>query len=156
MDPDRARAYLLTLPHVAETMQWGANLVFWAGDKTLGGKMFALMNLDEPTTAELSGRKPRPVISYAATPTHYAELLERDGLIPAPYFARAHWVAVLRWDVFAPPEWKSELAAAHERVFARLPVRTRTLLELPAAQRRKAIAQGRTLRSAEAARRKPR
>ena len=39
MDTERARAFLLSLPHVAETMQWGANLVFWAGDKriVLGG-----------------------------------------------------------------------------------------------------------------------
>ena len=48
MDAERLRAYLLILPHVAETMQWGANLVFWAGDKAIGGKMFALVNLDEP------------------------------------------------------------------------------------------------------------
>jgi hypothetical protein len=31
MDAERLRAYLLTLPHVVETMQWGANLVFWVG-----------------------------------------------------------------------------------------------------------------------------
>ena len=49
MDAERLRAYLLTLPHVAETMQWGANLVYWVGDKVIGGKMFALIDLDEPT-----------------------------------------------------------------------------------------------------------
>src|SRR4051794_33594901 len=68
MDAERLRAFLLKLPHVAETMQWGANLVFWVGDKSIGGKVFALINLDEPTGDELSGRKPRPVISYAAGP----------------------------------------------------------------------------------------
>ena len=36
------REFLLQLPHVVETMQWGANLVFWVGDKAIGGKMFAL------------------------------------------------------------------------------------------------------------------
>ena len=35
MDSERLRAYLLTLPHVVETMQWGANLVFWVGDKAI-------------------------------------------------------------------------------------------------------------------------
>jgi hypothetical protein len=31
MDAERVREYLLRLPHVVETMQWGANLVFgWA------------------------------------------------------------------------------------------------------------------------------
>src|SRR5438105_8494823 len=104
MDAERLRAFLLTLPHVKETMQWGANLVFWAGDKTIGGKMFALINLDEPTGPELAGRKPRPAISYAAGPARFAELIEREGLMPAPYLARAHWVAALRWDVFTPAE----------------------------------------------------
>ena len=73
MDADRLRAYLLTLPHVVETMQWGANLVFWVGDKAIGGKMFALINLDEPhpqpttenrprTTRDLLRRRPRPLL----------------------------------------------------------------------------------------------
>jgi predicted DNA-binding protein (MmcQ/YjbR family) len=49
MTAERLRAYILTLPHVVETMQWGANLVFWAGGKAIGGKMFALINLyDRP------------------------------------------------------------------------------------------------------------
>src|SRR5271168_1794039 len=47
MDAERAREYLLRLPHVVETMQWGANLVFWVGDKAIGGKMFAVLNLDD-------------------------------------------------------------------------------------------------------------
>ena len=132
MDPERVRAYLLKLPHVAETMQWGANLVFWVGDKTIGGKMFALINLDEPTGDELSGRKPRAVISYAAGPTRYPDLLEREGLIPAPYLARAHWIAALHWDAFTPTEWKAELLAAHALVLAKLPPKTRKLLTAPA------------------------
>ena len=56
MDAERARAFLLSLPHVAETMQWGANLVFWVGDKSLGGKMFALVNLDTDDRAVISLR----------------------------------------------------------------------------------------------------
>jgi predicted DNA-binding protein (MmcQ/YjbR family) len=128
MDAERLRAYLLTLPHVAETMQWGANLVFWVGDKTFGGKMFALINLDEPTDAELSGRKARPVISYAAGPERFPDLLEREGLIPAPYLARAHWIAALHWDAFTPAEWKAQLLAAHALVLAKLPPKTRRLL----------------------------
>ena len=42
MDAERLREYVLSLPHVVETMQWGANLVYWVGDKAIGGKMFAL------------------------------------------------------------------------------------------------------------------
>src|ERR1035441_10591479 len=115
MDVERLRAYLLTLPHVAETMQWGANLVFWVGDKAIGGKMFALIDLDDPRRShnlQPATDNPHPLLSYAAGPTRYAELLELEGLIPAPYFARAHWVAALRWDIFTPAQCHHKLLAA--------------------------------------------
>ncbi len=135
------RAMLLKLPHVAETMQWGANLVFWAGDKAIGGKMFAVVDLDG---------KGGPVISYAAGAERFAELVERDGIIPAPYLARAHWVAVERWDVFRASEWQSELEAAHALIYAKLPKRTRDVLAMPdakkliAARKKKLAALGKT------------
>jgi predicted DNA-binding protein (MmcQ/YjbR family) len=119
MDAERLRAYLLTLPHVAETMQWGANLVYWAGDKSIGGKMFALINLDEP--ANLATGKPHLILSYAAGPERFATLLEIEGILPAPYLARALWVAAERWDVFTTAEWQRELRAAYDLTFAKLP-----------------------------------
>lgn len=128
MNAERLRAFLLSLPHVSETMQWGANLVFWVGDKAFGGKMFALINLDEPTTDEASGRTPRRIASFAAGPEQFSELVEVEGLIPAPYLARAHWVTAERWDVFSTAEWQRELRAAHAIVFAKLPARLRRQL----------------------------
>src|SRR5882757_509995 len=98
MDAERIRAYILTLPHAVETMQWGANLVFWVGDKAIGGKMFALVNLDSSDGRERN--KPSPVISYAVGPQRYSELHEIEGVIPAPYMARIYWVAVERWNIF--------------------------------------------------------
>jgi predicted DNA-binding protein (MmcQ/YjbR family) len=75
MDAERLREYVLSLPHVVETMQWGANLVYWVGDKAIGGKMFAVLNLDNTHKA---------VLSFAAGAERYAELLETDGVFPAP------------------------------------------------------------------------
>ena len=148
MDAERLRAYLLTLPHVVETMQWGANLVFWAGDKAIGGKMFALINLDEPTAAEASNRKSHPILSYAAGSTRYSDLLEREGLIPAPYMARIHWVAAERWDIFTTAEWQRELSAAHFLTLAKLPPKARKALALPAAQQKHLITTRRKLLAA--------
>jgi predicted DNA-binding protein (MmcQ/YjbR family) len=142
-DAERLRAYILTLPHVAETMQWGANLVFWCCPKSLGGKMFAVINLDEPTPAELSGRKLRPVASFAAGPAAFAELVEREDIVPAPYLARAHWVAALDWNAFTPAEWQQRLAAAHAVVLAKVPARSRAALasssHAPAPARKKPV-----------------
>jgi len=146
MDAERIRAYLLTLPHAVETMQWGANLVFWVGDKAIGGKMFALVNLDGDGHA---------IISYAAGPERYSELLEIEGIIPAPYMARIYWVTVERWEVFRAPEWEQELRAAHAITFNKLPPRTRAVLAMPAAQQKRLIADRRKLLAARAAAKTP-
>ena len=130
MDVERVRAFLLILPFVAETMQWGDNLVFWVGDKAIGGRMFALVNLD--------GRG--AVMSFAATLERQAELCEREGLIPAPYLARAGWVAAERWDALLWREWQETLTAAHEVVRAKLPARTAALLSGPKKEREALIA----------------
>jgi predicted DNA-binding protein (MmcQ/YjbR family) len=136
MDVERARAFLLTLPHAVETMQWGDNLVFWVGDKAIGGKMFCLLNL----TAGV-----RQVASYSAGAERFAELVEQEGIVPAPYMARIHWVAVERWNVLRNAEWESELQAAHAITLAKLPKRTREVLALPERARGKLIAERRAL-----------
>jgi predicted DNA-binding protein (MmcQ/YjbR family) len=151
MDVERVRAYLLSLPHVVETLQWGANLVFWVGDKAIGGKMFAVIDLDEPAHPEsAAARKPRPHLSYAAGSARFSELVEIDGLMPAPYFARAYWVGVLHWDVFTPSEWHRELRAAHEMTFAKLPPKTRKALALPVAEQKRLISARRKLLAVKA------
>jgi predicted DNA-binding protein (MmcQ/YjbR family) len=141
MDAEQTRAFLLKLPHVAETMQWGANLVYWAGDKAIGGKMFALLNLDEPTVVS----KPAPVASFYVGPEQYSELLETEGVLPAPYFARIYWVALARWDVLSTKEVQTLLAQAHAGTLGKLPARTRESLALPKRQRDQLIAQRRLL-----------
>jgi predicted DNA-binding protein (MmcQ/YjbR family) len=142
MDAERVREFLLGLPHVVDTMQWGANLVFWVGDKAIGGKMFALVNLDGDGQA---------VISYAAGPERYSELLEIEGVIPAPYMARIFWVAVERWDVFRVAEWEQELTAAHRIVFGKLPPRAKAVLAMPLKEQTKMIRERRALLAAKAA-----
>jgi predicted DNA-binding protein (MmcQ/YjbR family) len=129
-------------------MQWGANLVFWVGDKAIGGKMFALVDLDGDDGHERD--KNSPVISYAAGPERYSELLEIEGIIPAPYMARIYWVAVERWGVFRLSEWEQELRAAHTITFNKLPPRTRTALALPPIEQKRLIAERKKLLAAKA------
>ncbi len=116
-------------------MQWGANLVYWVGDKAIGGKMFALVNLDEDKDPD----KPTPVLSFYVGPERYNELLETEGVIPAPYMARIYWVALTHWNVLRPAELKSLLADAHAGVEGRLPKRVREVLAMPQAQRDRLI-----------------
>lgn len=134
MNADRARTLLLSLPDVVETMQWGETLVFWVGDKVIGGRMFALIALD---AAEGQGK---PLLSFAAGAERYPALLEREDVVPAPYLARAFWVAATRWEAFPGAEWTEHFAAAHALVRARLAARTRAVLALPPAEQRRLIA----------------
>lgn len=112
-------------------MQWGDNLVFWAGDKVVGGKMFALASLS---------RDGKGVLSFAAGPERYHELLEIEGVFPAPYMARIFWVAIERYDVFPTRELEQLLRKAHQITLAKLPKRTRDVLSMPATERKKLIA----------------
>jgi predicted DNA-binding protein (MmcQ/YjbR family) len=136
MDAESVRAFVMGLPHVVETVQWGNNLVFWAGDKTVGGKMFCVVDLD-------GGQK--TMLSFAAGPEKFAELLETYCICPAPYMARAHWLAMERWDALPTSDLKPLLAAARDLVYAKLPKRTRDALALPQAEFRKLLAERKKL-----------
>jgi len=140
MDAERARAFLLKLPHVVETQQWGDNLVFWVGDKAIGGKMFALVDLDEGLS--------KGVAMYSAGPERFAELVEIEGLIPAPYMARIHWVAAERWGALRNLEWEEELRAAHAITLAKLPKGVLDVLAMPERQRKALIIERRKLLAA--------
>ena len=128
MNAERMRAMLLRLPHVAETEAWNTYVLFWAADKSIGGKLFAMMNPVNETNG---------VITYAAGPERYAELLEREGVSPSVEFPRSQWVQVERWDVFRPAEWQSEMEAAHAIITAKLPKRTRDVLAMPPSERKR-------------------
>ena len=141
MDAERVREYLLQLPHVVETMQWGANLVFWVGDKAIGGKMFALLNLDDDHQG---------VLSFAAGPERYAELLETEGVFPAPYLARVHWVALRHWGGLRSSELQKLLKFGHGLVYAKLPKRTKEVLAMPAAAQRRLLVDRKKLLAARA------
>jgi len=142
MDVEKARTFLLGLPHVVETMQWGDNLVFWVGDKAVGGKMFCLLNLD----AGAQG-----VVSYSAGPERFAELVEVEGMKPAPYMARIHWVAAERWDALRNAEWERELRAAYEITLGKLPKGVVAALALPEQELGKLIAERRKVLAGKAA-----
>jgi len=119
------------LPHVVETEQWGG-LVFWVGDKAIGGKMLALVNLE----ADAHG-----VASFAAGPERFAELVEVEGLKPAPYMARIFWVAADKWSALRNAEWEQELRAAHAITLAKLPKKVLEILAMPERERNKIVAE---------------
>ncbi len=94
-------------------MQW-ESLVY-----KIGGKIFAIAALD-----------PGGVwLSFKCSPEEFAELVERPGIIPAPYLARAYWVGLEDEDALAPAELKQRLRTAYDLVFEKLPRKKRAELE---------------------------
>jgi predicted DNA-binding protein (MmcQ/YjbR family) len=146
MDAEHLRKFLSKLPFVEETMNWGNNLVYWVGDKAIGGKMFALVNLDFDAH--------RRVMSFSAGPERFHELVENEGVIPAPYMARIHWVALEAWNAIPARELEALLRNAHELTYAKLPQKTKDALKLPPAEFRRLLASKRSLLAAKGGRQK--
>jgi predicted DNA-binding protein (MmcQ/YjbR family) len=140
MDNERIREICLALPHARETLNWGHHLVYWAGDRDIGGKMFAMTDLDGTGTG---------VLWFHCGAERFHELLESDGIIPAPHLARAHWVAVERWDVLRPREIEDELRRAHALISEKLPPKTKAILAMPEKDRIKAIRDRKKVRAAK-------
>ena len=107
MDIETARSYCLSFPHATENVQWGNDLVF-----KIAGKMFAVVVLEGAS---------KYCLSFKCTEEKFAELIERDGIDPAPYSARYHWVALERFDALPDRELQSLLKKAYELVRERLP-----------------------------------
>jgi len=108
MDREAIRTHCLSLPHVTEQLQWGADLLY-----KIGGKMFVVTNM-----------APEPVaLSMKASPERFYELLERAGVRPAPYLARAQWVHVDAQNDLSWSELKELIAESYALVRAKLPKR---------------------------------
>ena len=106
MSIDWVRAHCLALPHTTEQILWGDDLVF-----KIGGKMYAVVVLTPHH---------KVVMSFKCTPEVFAELVERPGIIPAPYSARSHWVALEREDALPRAEIKRLIRQAYELVIAKM------------------------------------
>ena len=113
MEIEWVRKRCLSFPHTTENVQWGSDLVF-----KVAGKMYAVLAL-EPGDHWLS---------FKCSDEDFASLVERPGIVPAPYLARAKWVAIGTGDALSPVELERLLRQAHSLIFARLPRRTQAAL----------------------------
>ena len=123
MDAEGVRRFIRSLPYAVETAsdtaRWGDKIVFRAGDQAAGGKMICQIDFEKDG---------RAILSFAAGPERFKDLIAMEGVIPAPYRARLHWVALMRWDAIGESALKGLLRDAMTLSFAKLPKRTRDLL----------------------------
>jgi len=76
MTIESLRTICRKLPEVTEDVKWGSDLCF-----SVRKKMFTVVNLEPPHQ-----------LAFKCTPESFGELVERTGIIPAPYMARNMWV----------------------------------------------------------------
>jgi predicted DNA-binding protein (MmcQ/YjbR family) len=116
MNVDWLRELCLTFPGATEQIQWGYDLLF-----KVGGKMFAVTPLEPASVC----------LSFKASPENFAELTERPNIIPAPYLARAQWVALETSDAVPRNELAGLLRESYDLVVSRLPRKIRESLSNP-------------------------
>jgi predicted DNA-binding protein (MmcQ/YjbR family) len=115
---DWVRAFCLSLPHATEDVQWEHDLLF-----RIAGKMFCVANM-EPQLVPTK-------IAFKCTPEKFAELVEIEGIIPAPYMARNHWVAIIEMSALRRPELEQLIRNSYQLVREKLPKKIQLALGNP-------------------------
>ena len=105
MNLNKAKEFCRTLPGTTEDIKWECNRVF-----SVGEKMFAVMDAKDKDKS----------VSFKVDDDRFLELTDREGIIPAPYLARAKWVMVQDLSTLPDAEAKALLKRSHELVFAKL------------------------------------
>jgi predicted DNA-binding protein (MmcQ/YjbR family) len=114
MNLERLQQLCLAMPGATEQIQWGADLVF-----KVGGKMFCVACTEKAPN----------VMSFKCDDETFAELVEREGCMPAPYLARAKWVAVETWGTLDDREYRALIERAYALVRESLPKKTQAALD---------------------------
>ena len=107
MNIEAIQKYCLSFPSATEGIKWENDLAFM-----IGGKMFAAVALHPSENGRLS---------FKCTPEEFAALIEREGIVPAPYAARHHWVSVTDSKAITQAECRRLLRNAYESVRSKLP-----------------------------------
>jgi predicted DNA-binding protein (MmcQ/YjbR family) len=104
MDFETLRKFCLSLKGVTEDVKWENDLCFLIGEK-----MFCVTGFE-------TGSK----VTFKVRDDEFEELCSRNGFMPAPYLARAKWVAVTDKDALSAKEWKHYIKQSYELIAAGL------------------------------------
>jgi predicted DNA-binding protein (MmcQ/YjbR family) len=118
MNVDFIRQFCLSFPQAKESLQWGETLCF-----KVRGKIFAMLSLDSVP----------PGLCPKCAPDKFEELLELEGMAPAPYLGRYKWVLLERLNVLPGPDLEDLIGQSYAMVEAKAPERKR-----PAGKRKRA------------------
>lgn len=111
MTIEQFREYCLSLPHATEDVKWGNDLTY-----CIGAKMFAVTGLDMGENIS---------VTVKTTPERFAELTERDGINPAHYVARYHWITIENSNAIGDKELENLIKDSYKLVLEKLPKKLR-------------------------------
>ena len=100
------RRYAATLPGATRDIKWGADECY-----SVGGKMYAVFGI--------SGDKATGM-SLKVDPERFLELTDVDGIEPAPYLARAHWVHLRRANAIPAADARALIERSHALIASKL------------------------------------
>ena len=106
MNFESLRKYCATLPGATRDIKWGADEVY-----SVGAKMFAVFGIERGKPAN---------VGFKCEPDRFLELTDQDGIIPAPYLARAHWVLVQEAKALPDAAARELVRESHALIFAKL------------------------------------
>ena len=106
-DVDWIRRLCLSFPDVTEDMPWGDDLCF-----KIRGKIFTGIVLSD-------GRFPR--ITLKCSPDRFDDLLETEGISPAPYVGRYKWIQIASSNLLPESELESLIRESYGMVAAKAP-----------------------------------
>lgn len=109
------REFCRSLPSTTEKVRWEHNLLFCIGDK-----IYCVANLEPGNGPSL--------VTFKCTPEKFAEMVEIEGIIPAPYMARNHWVTVTDLKSLRQAEIKEHIRESYRLVLSGLPKRMQVRL----------------------------
>ncbi len=105
MTPAAVASFLLQLPGVREDLKWGNNRVF----SIAGTKMIAILDfLGDGLALKVDSEL-------------FLGYVDRPGIRPAPYLARAHWISMTAPYPLSAAELKDLLSRSHQLVVRKLP-----------------------------------
>src|SRR5215469_10951783 len=110
MNSDALRRYCLSFPQARENLEWSDELCF-----KVRGKIFMMVGLDSVAQR----------LCFKCTPEAFSELVERDGVIPAPYVGRYKWVMVKDPAALRDSELENLIRQSYAMVAAKAPKNAR-------------------------------
>lgn len=108
LSPDQVVTYCLTLPGASTDWKWGRNRVLSIADN----KMFAIIDFSERGTYTLA---------FKVDDDLFLGFTDQPGIRPAPYLARAHWIAMDAPYPLGESALRAALLRSHQLVVMGLP-----------------------------------